>query len=182
MTSRDDSIKGRRVDFFRHLEDLRVNQYEGASSAQDRESVFRRAVQLLSPVVLRIMDEFNREYLEGTGEIVHQSPRDDGSGGLIAEWLLSWPAQREAKMRFRERSLPPIRVLAVFPRGWTHGHLAAPQGGEWPLQITDASDAVRQEALIRIILEGELHQRIYEATSNWKIVPSYAKSVREGSR
>ena len=181
MKSDHSDIGARRIDFFRHLDDLRTNQYEGASSPVEREGVFRGAVELLSPVVLRLMDEFNRDYLDGTGETVHTAPKDDGSGGLMAEWQLSWPAQREAKLRFRERQVPPIRVLAVFPKGWTHGHLMAPLGGEWPLQVRSEEDALRQESLVRIILEGELHQRIYEASSNWKIVPSYARSVDKSS-
>jgi hypothetical protein len=179
MTSHDGDVGVRRLDFFRHLDDLRTNLYEGASSASERESVFRNAVHLLSPLVLRLMEDFNREYLDGSGETLYLAPEDDRSGGLIAEWQLSWPAQREARMRFRERAVPPIRIQAVFPKGWTHGHLAAPLGGEWPLQIRNEEDAMRQESLVRIILEGELHQRIYEASSNWRIVPSYAKSFEQ---
>jgi hypothetical protein len=181
MKSDHMDVGARRIDFFRHLDDLRTNQYDGASSPTERESVFRTAVQLLSPLVLRLMEEFNRDYLDGTGETLHIEPKDDGSGGLVAEWQLSWPAQREAKLRFRERQVPPIRVLAVFPKGWTHGHLMAPLGGEWPLQVRNEEDTLRQESLVRIILEGELHQRIYEATSNWRIVPSYARSVEKGT-
>lgn len=179
MTNDKRDVGARRIDFFRHLDDLRTNLYEGASTAAERESVFRSAVQHLSPLVLRLMEEFNRDYLDRTGEALHIPPQDDRSGGLVAEWQLSWPAQREAKLRFRERPVPPIRVLAVFPKGWTHGHLAAPLGGEWPLQIKSDEDALRQESLVRIILEGELHQRIYEASSNWRIVPSYTRSVEQ---
>jgi hypothetical protein len=180
MKSDHTDFGGRRIDFFRHLDDLRTNQYEGASSSAERESVFRLAVELLSPIVLRLMEEFNRDYLDSTGQTFHTAPKEDGAGGLVAEWQLSWPAQQEAKMRFRERQVPPIRVVAVYPKGWTHGHLMAPLGGEWPLQVTNETDALRQESLVRIILEGELHQRIYEASSNWRIVPSYARSVENG--
>ena len=59
----------RATDIFRHLSDLRSGSYEGARQWPDRVAVFRRAVGLLDPVVRRILEQANADFLRGSGTI-----------------------------------------------------------------------------------------------------------------
>jgi hypothetical protein len=160
----------RATDIFRHLSDLRSGSYEGARQWPDRVAVFRRAVGLLDPVVRRILEQANADFLRGSGTI-HQRAGDDRDGGAYAHWELSWPEQRHASGRHGGR-VEPVQVIAVFGRGTTHPHLRGAVAGMWPCQVTDAADAERQEPILRAIVECELHERIFQGT--WRVVPAFA--------
>jgi hypothetical protein len=158
-------------DLFRHLEDLRTRTYEGAEPREAREAVFRRAVELIDPVVRRVLQEANVGFLRGRGEIDHEPVHDDGAGGTVASWSLSWPEQRDAEnVRGGER-VGPVQVVAWFMAGFNHPHLRGSQAGNWPLQVTSQGDAVRQEPIVRAIVEAELHERIFEGT--WRVIPAF---------
>jgi hypothetical protein len=161
----------RTEDVFRHLEDLRSDTYEGAHDWADRVAVFRRAVELLDPLVRRVLDETNATFLDGTGS-VHQHVGEDADGGVYAHWNLSWPAQRTATARDGAR-VQPIQVIASFARGTTHPHWTGTTAGMWPCQVVDEADAARQEPIVRAIAEAELHQRIFDGT--WRVVPTFAR-------
>src|SRR5712691_8621295 len=100
----------RSEDVFRHLEDLRTGTFEGAESREDRVALFRRAVDLLDPVVREVLDETNATFLDGSGQVDHRSVHVDGNGDAVARWELSWPEQRQADNVRPDGGVPPIQV------------------------------------------------------------------------
>jgi hypothetical protein len=167
------AVPPRVEDLFRHLDDLRLRSYEGAGPQAERVELFGRAVELLDPVVRRVLEETDAAFLDGSGEVRRQPLGQDPDGGWTASWELSWPAQRQAaNVRGGDR-VGPVQVVAWFAPGFTHPHLAGSKAGSWPLQVTGQADAERQEPIVRAIVEAELHERVFEGT--WKIVPGYTR-------
>jgi hypothetical protein len=41
----------------------------------------------------------------------------------------------------------------------------------FPLQVVSAEDAARQEPILRLLAEAELHERTYQSDLNWRILP-----------
>jgi len=162
----------RRTDIARHLDDLRTRSYEGAAARADRDQVFRRAVELLGPVVTAALERVDRDWLEGTGEVRARPPGGDGKGGLVASWELTWPEQRAARSLRDGGAVEGVQVVAWFAEGFTHGHLRGSRAGNWPLQVVDAADAQRQALVVGAIVEAELHERIFHA--GWRVLPAYA--------
>jgi hypothetical protein len=167
------SVPPRTEDLFRHLDDLRTNSFEGAGPRAERIELFRRAVELLGPVVRPVLDEANAALLDGTGEVSEQDLAEQPDGGWTARWELSWPEQREAPNIRGGDGVSPVQVVAWFAAGFTHPHLAGSRAGDWPLQVTSQADAERQEPIVRAIVEAELHQRIFEG--GWRILPGYTR-------
>ncbi|MGH3321782.1 MAG: hypothetical protein ACRDN9_16735 [Streptosporangiaceae bacterium] len=170
MTTHDRARPPRREDVSRHLEDLRTHTYEGAEPREARVELFRKAADLLDPVIREVLDETDAVFLEGTGEISGNVGQEE-DGGWRATWALSWPAQREATSRDGGK-VPAIQVMVLFTPGFTHPHFCGTVAGMWPCQVTSEEDARRQELIIRAITESELHQRILEG--RWQIVPAFA--------
>jgi hypothetical protein len=166
-TSNDLTVP-RTEDLFRHLDDLRTDSYEGAGPRSQRDDVFRLATELLDPVVTAVLEEVDARLLDGTGEVSYAPAASDGSGGLAARWSLSWPAQRE-------RGVDPVEVVAWYGAAFTHGHLSGASLGHWPLQVTSAADAARQDPIVRAIVEAELHQRVFDAKGDWRVITGYSR-------
>lgn len=175
--------KQRIEDYRRHVRDLQSQSYEGASDRNQREAVFLKAFDLLTPVARRVLEDINIYFLRGTGEFGVQSPSPDGEGGLIGSWSLTWPLLRRGVNRFNGNPLEPLRLTAIFPlkptgaMQWTHPHLALRRPGvidglalAFPLQVVSPEDADRQEPILRVLAEGELHQRTFESDLNWRIL------------
>jgi hypothetical protein len=171
-TTSTDLTVPRTEDLFRHLDDLRTDSYEGAGPRAERNDVFRRATELLDPVVTAILDEVNARLLDGTGTVTHAPAASDGSGGLAARWTLSWPAQVE-------RGVDPVEVVAWYGAAFSHGHLSGASLGHWPLQVTSAADAARQDPIVRAIVEAELHQRVFDAKGDWRLLTTYRRQHPE---
>ncbi|MGH3841453.1 MAG: hypothetical protein ACRDS0_08440 [Pseudonocardiaceae bacterium] len=150
----------REEDLMRHLADLVERRYEGARSWPERVGVFRRAVELLDPVIRGVFAEANAAFLENTGDMTCRSV-EQGDGSVGEHWELSWPRQREAVSR-HGGPVTPVQVIAWFQRSFNHAHLRGSTAGDWPLQVTSIDDANRQLPIVRAIVEAELHQRIYE--------------------
>jgi hypothetical protein len=150
----------REDDLMRHLADLVARRYEGAESWTDRVGVFRRAVELLDPVVRGVFAEADATFLENTGEVTRYSV-EQGDGSVGEHWELSWPRQREAVSR-DGGPVGPVQVIAWFRRSFNHAHLRGSTAGDWPLQVTSTEDATRQLPIVRAIVEAELHQKIYD--------------------
>lgn len=172
-------------DMARHLQDLRTRSYEGALERKDKEEVFRRAFEITTPVALRVLAEVNAGYLDGAGQSSMNRPASDGKDGLIGSWSLTWPLLEKETDRLTGLPLPPVRLTAVFPIDWTHGHLAllnvSPPGDiafAWPFQVTDPADAERQELILWAIAEAELHERVFRAESNWRVLPDGLRPSR----
>lgn len=180
-----DSIWTRRVeDYRRHVVDLQDRKYEGTVSRAEREALFRVAFDLVTPVSQRVLDDINDLFLKGTGDFHVQRPDTDGEGGLIGSWSLTWPLLRAAVNRFTGRPLDPLALTVVFPlttsgsMQWTHPHIALRRPGlidglaaAWPFQVTSPKDAARQEPILRVLAEAELHERFYQSDLNWRILP-----------
>ena len=47
------------------------------------------------------------------------------------------------------------------------------------MQILTPEDARRQAPIVAVIVEAELHQRVFEAGGNWRLVPAYPQRVGE---
>lgn len=168
--------RSRVEDMRRHLADLRHDWYEGAESHEARQEVFLRAFDLVTPVAEVVLGDMNDWLLEGRGRVHTQRPEDDGSGGLSGGWTLTWPRLERATNVHTRHPLRPVTIAAIYPRGWTHGHLARLHTGlpaevtAWPLQVLDEADAWRQEPVLRILAEAELHERVYQAGGDWRLV------------
>jgi hypothetical protein len=184
-----ESVWARRVeDWRRHVVDLQNQNYEGAVSRADREVLFRKAFDLVTPVARRVLDDMNLRYLKGTADLDVCPPGLDGEGGLIGSWSLTWPLLRSAKNRFTGEPLEPLAVTAIFPfklssgMQWTHPHLALRRPGlidglaaAFPFQVLSPEDAERQEPILRVLAEAEFHERFYQSDLNWRLLPFVAE-------
>jgi hypothetical protein len=176
------SWHGRVEDYARHVTDLRQRGYEGALDRDAKEVAFVRAFEVTTPLALQVLDDLSDWYLCGTGTTSTDNPRRDESGGLKGCWSLSWPLLETDRDRMTGEELPPVRLRAIFPIDWTHPHLALIGPHEdvfaWPFQVVSYGDATRQEAVLRVIAEAEMHDRIYCAVSNWAVLPEgFAKTT-----
>jgi hypothetical protein len=170
-------FEARGEDWRRHMEDLVVQRYEGADERAERDRVFREAFDLCTPVAVRVLRQIDELLLGGTASIATRPPESDGGGGLLGGWELTWPRLEQATNRFTGESLPPARITAMYPAGFTHGHLALYDIGEprrcvaaWPLQVTTPEDAERQEPILWAIAEAEVHERTFAGDLNWRLL------------
>jgi hypothetical protein len=177
MSAFHELAESRREDWARHVDDLVVRRYEGADERADRDRVFRDAFDLCTPVAVRVLEQIDEVLLGGTASIATRPPETDGAGGLLGGWELTWPLLEQARNRFTGRPLPPARITAMYPDGFTHGHLALYDIGEprrcvaaWPLQVTSPEDAERQEPILWAIAEADVHERTFAADLNWRLL------------
>jgi hypothetical protein len=157
-------------DLLRHLQDLRSGTYEGTLSRGAKEVVYRQGIKLLRSVAVETLEEANTLFLNGTGNVQMIGPEEDGSGGLVTRFELSWPVQQRAQViRGPKGPLQPVRIVVNYSQGEVHPHLSGTTAGFWPFQVTSAADAGRQKGVLAAIVELELHQRIFE--TDWRILP-----------
>lgn len=157
-------------DLLRHLQDLRSGTYEGAMSRGAKEAVYRKGINLMKSVAMEILDEANTLYLKGTGNVQIIGPEEDGYGGLVTRFELTWPEQRAAQViRGPNGPLQPVRIVVNYSQGELHPHFSGSTAGFWPFQVTSEADAGRQKGILAAIVELELHQRIFE--TDWRILP-----------
>ena len=141
-------------DLLRHLQDLRSGTYEGAHNRRAKEELYRRGIELLTPVAVALLEEANVLFLQHTGEIQVIGPEDDGSGGLETRYELSWPEQRAAQVtRGPREPLQPVRIIVNYAQGFLHPHLAGSTAGFWPFQVRSQADAERQKGILAAIIE-----------------------------
>ena len=172
------NIRVRTLDTARHLVDLRTATYEGAAERSAREAVFRRAFELTTPVALRVLEDIKSGLLNGDAAITIQRPNSDKKGGLSGAWRISWPILERSVDRFTSKPMPPVTIAAIYPADFSHGHLAVMNAADltepllaWPFQVTTEEDAQRQEPILWAIAEGEVHERIFRADVNWRVLP-----------
>ena len=166
----------RREDLRRHLVDLERNAYEGAEKREDRNAVFMHAFELLTPVALAVLEDFNTQVLAGTGELSTHGLAPREGLGLFGTWECTWPEQQQARSRFDGSSIPPLQLQVFFPGDFTHGHLMIGRPfiedqpvSCWFMQVTSAADAQRQRHALESICETQVHEMIF--VSNWRIIP-----------
>jgi hypothetical protein len=171
-------------DYRRHITDLQTKSYEGAIERSEREEVFLKAFDFTTPVAQRVLEDLSRVFLKGTGQFaVHPPERIPDEGGLLGRWTLDWPQLRTARSRFTGEPLAPITLNVIYPvmatgtMQWTHPHLALlrPEvphrmAAAWPFNVLSAEDAERQEPILRVLAEAEMHERTFEADVNWRVL------------
>jgi hypothetical protein len=157
-------------DLLRHLQDLRTGTYEGVESREAKEEIYRKGIELLTPVALAVLEEANRLFLRNTGHIEIIGPADDGSGGLETRFELSWQEQRAAHSTHGPREpLQPVSIIVNYSRNFLHPHLCSRRAGYWPFQVTTQADAERQQGILSALVELELHGCVYE--TDWRVLP-----------
>jgi hypothetical protein len=171
-------------DYRRHIRDLQTRSYEGAIARSEREEVFLKAFDFTTPVAQKVLEDLSQVFLKGTGQFaVHPPERIPNEGGLLGRWTLNWPQLRTARNRFTGEPLAPIALNAIYPimatgnMQWTHPHLALlrPEvphrmAAAWPFNVLSAEDAERQEPILRVLAEAEMHERTFEADVNWRVL------------
>jgi hypothetical protein len=178
----------RREDWHRHVVDLQDRGYEGAMERADKELVFQRAFALTTPVAERVLRTLDAAYLGGRGTIdarvpVPVSPEEllgagrEPTGGLLGAWHLTWPELEQARNRLDGHLLPAVEIFAMFPSDFTHPHLALCDLSRprrwvacWPFQVSEPSDAERQEGVLAAIAEADMHERTFVGDLNWKLL------------
>ena len=58
---------------------------------------YRKGINLLKSVAVEILDEANTLFLNDTGNVQIIGPEEDGYGGLVTRFELTWPEQRQRK-------------------------------------------------------------------------------------
>ena len=126
-------------DLLRHLQDLRSGTYEGTTRRGAKEVVYRQGINLLRPVAVEILEEANTSFLNGSGNVQMIGPEEDGSGGLVTRFELSWLEQRAARViRGPNGPLQSVRIVVNYSQGELHPHLSGSTAGFWPFQVTSA--------------------------------------------
>lgn len=149
----------------RHFTDLRDGNHFGHITRDGKESAFAEAVRLLDAPARRVLTEFDDHLLAGTGKIDATGLHRDQRGGLLASWLLSWPEQRAAR-------LAPISIVATYGTGFHHPHLRGATVGEWPLNVAEPAHAEELVPVLRAIAGADIHNLVFQADGNWRIVPA----------
>lgn len=159
----------------RHLVDLRERTYHGTVSREDKEREFARSVAVLDPIVREVLEEMNRTFLMGSGEVRATGVQREENEGVAAHWTLSWPEQRQALAAHAPREhLGPVELTALIPGHMHHPHLRGTAGGYWPLNVESATDAEKMRSTIEAIATAALHQLIFDAggrEGGWRMIP-----------
>lgn len=170
-----------RQDFWRHLHDLSVDGYEGARGRDAQEEQYQHAVELLSPLVVSLLEQTNQAFLKSTGTIRTERRRDE-DGGLTTEWQLTWPELEKERDRFTGDPLKPVRIVAVLLAEHIHGHLRSGTAGDWPMQVTSPRDATRQLQILWTLIEGDVHDRVFRCGIRHRLIPGFAPLVEDPAR
>ncbi|NRQ32896.1 hypothetical protein HII36_13745 [Nonomuraea sp. NN258] len=158
----------------RHFTDLRDGRHGEATTREDKERLFARAVDLLDPVARAVLDEVNADLLLGSGEVVASGPTRSQEGGINAMWSLTWQEQRD-------EGVLPIAVVAHYGTDFHHPHLRGNTVGDWPLNVFDAADAEALLPTLRAIAGGDAHNLVFQA--NYRLIPAVVvtQDIRAGT-
>src|SRR5260370_34922720 len=120
-------------DVISRRKDLGTGTYEGAKSRSTKEGLYRRGIELLTPVAVAVLEEANVLFLQSTGQAQVIGPEDDGSGGLETRFELSWPEQRAAYVtRGLPQPLQPVRIIVNYSQDFLHPHVFGSTAGYRP--------------------------------------------------
>jgi hypothetical protein len=147
----------------RHFIDLRDGVHGDAVSRRDKEAVFAREVDLLSPVARQALSEVNTYLLLDSGTVSETGLERSPDGGMSATWQLTWPEQQVVRV-------PPIMLHAYFGASFHHPHLRGGTVGDWPLNVSSVQDATDQLPILRAIATADLHNLVFQA--DYRIVPA----------
>jgi hypothetical protein len=149
----------------RHFQDLRDGTHGSARSRPEKERLFAKAVALLDPYARAALDEINKELLLGTGDVNGTGVQRSAAGGLEAEWTLSWPQQRAARIQ-------PIILRAYFGSRFLHPHLQSGTTGDWPLNVFDDAQAAAELPTLRAMPSADLHNLVLQLRGDVRIIPA----------
>ena len=149
----------------RHFNDLRDGTHFGARSRGDKERLFAEAVTLIDPYARRALGEINQDLLLGAGEVSGTGVRQDTTGGLEAEWTLSWPLQQAA-------SIELVILRAHFGTQFHHPHLRSRTTGDWPLNVSDEAQAAAELPMLRAMAAADLHNLVFQLGGDVRIIPA----------
>jgi hypothetical protein len=149
----------------RHFADLRDGTHGGAKSRRDKERLFDGAVALLDPYARRALDEMNAGLMLDTGEVVATGVRRSADGGTEADWALSWPEQRAAR-------IGPVLIRAYFGVGFLHPHLQSGTVGDWPLNVFDDEQAAAELPTLRAMASADIHNLVLQLGGDYRIIPA----------
>jgi len=147
----------------RHFIDLRDGVHGDAVSRRDKQAVFAREVDLLSPVARQALSEVNTSLLLDSGTVSQTGLERSADGGMSATWQLTWPEQQVVRV-------PPIMLHAFFGASFHHPHLRGGTVGDWPLNVWSVQDATDQLPMLRAIATGDLHNLVFQA--DYRIIPA----------
>jgi hypothetical protein len=177
-------------DMIRHERDQRLRLAEGLGS-EYRDQVFLNSFALTTPIALKCLTGINEILFDGAATVRAVEPHDDGDGGLIGTWEITWPALEESVIENDGTPYPPCRLAAILPITATRGHLAFihPQkltndeGATkvfgpnvlccWPFQVTSQEDANHLEPLIWTIVLGHIHETTVRSSARFGVFPEY---------
>jgi hypothetical protein len=132
-------------------------------SRRDKEGVFAREIDLLSPVARQALGEVNTHLLLDSGTVTETGLQRSADGGMTATWQLTWPEQQVVGVH-------PIILHAYFGASFHHPHLRGGTVGDWPLNVLGVQDAIDQLPLLRAIATGDLHNLVFQ--SDYRIIPA----------
>src|SRR5260370_11815168 len=138
-----------------------------AVSRRDKEAVFAREVDLLSPVARQALGEVNTRLLLDSGTVTETGLERSAGGGMSATLQLTWPEQQVVRV-------PPIILHAYFGASFHHPHLRGGTVGDWPLNVFSAQDATDQLEVLRAIATGDLHNLVFQ--SDYRIIPAATRT------
>ena len=150
----------------RHFTDLRDGVHGDAVSRRDKEAVFAREVDFLSPFAHQALSEVNTYLLLDSGTVSETGLERSADGGMSATWQLTWPDQQMVRV-------PPIMLHAYFGASFHHPHLRGGTVGDWPLNVLSVQDATDQLPTLRAIATGDLHNLVFQA--DFRIIPSVTR-------
>jgi hypothetical protein len=152
----------------RHFTDLRDGVHGDAVSRRDKEAVFAREVDSLSPVAREALSEVNTYLLLDSGTVSETGLQRSDDGGMSATWQLSWPEQQVVRV-------PPITLHAYFGASFHHPHLRGGTVGDWPLNVLSVQDATDQLPILRAIATADLHNLVFQA--DYRIIPAVTRAA-----
>ncbi|MEO6502068.1 MAG: hypothetical protein ABIQ09_09175 [Jatrophihabitantaceae bacterium] len=147
----------------RHFHDLRDGTHGGVRSRLDKESIFAAAVTMLDWFARQVLWELNDVLMLGRGTVATTGLVADASGGMSADWSLSWPEQRSA-------GIQPVIIRAFYGSGFHHPHLRGGTVGDWPLNVYNVDDAAAELSTLRAIASADLHNLVFQA--DYRIIPA----------
>jgi hypothetical protein len=178
------------LDMIRHERDQHLHLAEGLGP-EYRLQVFLNSFALTTPTALECLNRINQILFDGAATVRAVEPHDDGNGGLIGTWEMTWPALEESVIENTGEPYPPARVAAILPSTAIRGHLVFlhPQqltndeGATkvfgpnvlcaWPFQVTSEEDAAHLEPLISTIILGHIHDATVRSSNKFGILPEY---------
>lgn len=163
----DSPILANVTSLLRHFSDLRDGVHGDAVSRRDKEAVFVREVDLLSPVARQALGEVNTFLLLDSGTVTESGLQRSADGGMSATWQLSWPEQQVVHV-------VPITLHAYFGASFHHPHLRGGTVGDWPLNVLSVQDAIDQLPVLRAITTGDLHNLVFQ--SDYRIIPAVTRT------